>query len=88
MSLEVKHITFRYGPKEPAVLEAFSAIFEKGKMTAILGPNGAGKTTLSKVIMGILTPEQGSVYLDGLDMSGFSLAQRGRIRRDKFFRLR
>lgn len=78
MSLEVREITFRYGKKEPAVLEAFSAVFEKKKITAVMGPNGAGKTTLSKVIMGILKPETGSIRLDGEDMKDWSLAQRGR----------
>lgn len=78
MSLEIKDITFRYGKKEPAVLEAFSAVFEQKKITAVLGPNGAGKTTLSKIIMGILAPEQGSVCLDGPDMKEWSLAERGR----------
>lgn len=78
MSLDVKNITFRYGKKEPAVLEAFSAVFEKGVITAVLGPNGAGKTTLSKIIMGILTPERGSLLLDGCDMKGWSLAERGK----------
>ncbi len=78
MSLEVKNVTFRYGKKEPAVLEAFSAAFQKGKITAVLGANGTGKTTLGKLIMGILTPEEGETLLEGENMEGFSLAQRGR----------
>lgn len=78
MSLEVKGITFRYDPKLPAVLDDFSAGFERGEIAAILGANGAGKTTLSKVIMGILKPEKGSIFIDGQCMDGFSLAQRGR----------
>ncbi len=78
MSLEVTEVTFRYGKKEPAVLEAFSAFFEKGEIAAILGPNGAGKTTLGKVIMGILKPEAGKILLDGQDLQDWSLAERGR----------
>lgn len=78
MSLEIKEITFRYQQKEPAILEAFSAVFEKAEITAVLGENGAGKTTFSKIIMGILRPESGNVLLDGESMRDWSLAERGR----------
>lgn len=78
MNLEVSKITFRYQKKEPAVLEAFSAVFEKGETVAVLGPNGTGKTTLGKLIMGILQPQEGSFFLEGEDMKSWSLAERGR----------
>lgn len=78
MSLELREITFRYGKKEPAILEAFSAVFEKNDITAVLGPNGVGKTTLSKIIMGILKAEDGSIWIDDQCMDSFSLAQRGK----------
>lgn len=78
MSLEIKNLTFSYGKKEPVILEAFSAIFEKQRITALTGPNGVGKTTLGKLIMGILTPKEGNILLDGEDMKTWTLAQRGR----------
>ncbi len=78
MSLEVKEITFQYERTEPIVLKDFSASFEREMITAVLGPNGVGKTTLSKLIMGILHPQQGSICLDGENLKDWSLAQRGK----------
>ena len=41
-----------------------------GEVMALLGENGAGKTTLADIILGILTPEQGGVYVDGENIAG------------------
>src|SRR5262245_5010882 len=40
-----------------------------GKALGIIGPNGAGKTTLFNLLGGSLSPDAGSVYLDGIDVS-------------------
>lgn len=39
-----------------------------GKIIGFLGPNGAGKTTTLKMLTGILTPDQGEIIIDGIDM--------------------
>ncbi len=49
-----------------------------GEVHALIGPNGAGKTTLISQIMGEITPEGGSIRLDGVDMGKLSQAQRVR----------
>ncbi len=49
-----------------------------GEVHALIGPNGAGKTTLISQIMGEITPESGSIRLDGVDMGKLSQAQRVR----------
>lgn len=41
-----------------------------GQLTALVGPNGAGKSTLMKGIVGILTPSEGRVWLNGEDITG------------------
>ncbi len=56
-----------YGKKE--VLRNITLSVEQEKITAIIGPNGAGKSTLLKVITGFLKPTQGSVWLDGREVT-------------------
>jgi len=47
-----------------------SLTIEEGSITGLVGPNGAGKTTLFNVIAGIYRPSNGSVMLDGIDITG------------------
>jgi ATP-binding cassette, subfamily B, bacterial CvaB/MchF/RaxB len=63
--LELQHITFRYGPTEPLVLDDVSLEFPAGSCVAITGPSGSGKSTLVKLILGIEKPQQGRILLDG-----------------------
>lgn len=61
--LECKGITKKY-----AYLEALSGVdltLEPGRIVGLLGPNGSGKSTLIKLINGILTPNAGTILVDG-----------------------
>lgn len=60
------------------VLRGVDLTLPAGKVTALLGQNGAGKTTLLKCIVGLLSPRQGHVALDGRDLAGQSVAARCR----------
>ncbi|GAB4150489.1 MAG: ATP-binding cassette domain-containing protein [Candidatus Promineifilaceae bacterium] len=60
------------------VLRGVDLTLPAGKVTALLGQNGAGKTTLLKCIVGLLTPRQGHIALDGQDLTGQSVAARCR----------
>lgn len=53
---------------EKAVLEEISFTLEKGSITALLGRNGAGKTTLIRTLVGILTPDSGTITYDSIDV--------------------
>jgi ATP-binding cassette, subfamily B, bacterial CvaB/MchF/RaxB len=64
--LQLEHISFRYGPTEPLVLDDVSLEFPAGACVAITGPSGSGKSTLVKLILGIERPQQGSIKLDGV----------------------
>ena len=46
------------------------------RFVAITGPNGSGKSTLLKIIMGILTPTEGRIWLDGEDITDLSVTER------------
>ncbi len=67
MILEVGGVSFAY--KSSNVLNDLSFSVEEGEVLALLGPNGVGKTTLIKCINRILTPEAGSVLVDGVEVS-------------------
>jgi ABC-type multidrug transport system ATPase subunit len=49
------------------VLDEVSLSVLPGQVRALLGPNGAGKTTLLRILSGLMTPDSGSVHVDGLD---------------------
>jgi iron complex transport system ATP-binding protein len=61
------------------VIENVSLTVENGEFLTLLGGNGAGKTTLLKVLCGLKKPQDGSVFLDGRDLSSFTAAQRAKI---------
>ena len=54
--------------EDRAVLSDVSFDIEEGEVVGFLGPNGAGKTTAIKIILGLLTPNAGEVYIDGLNI--------------------
>lgn len=48
------------------VLDGLDLTLERGRIAGLLGPNGSGKTTLIKLIAGLLTPNHGSIEIDGI----------------------
>ena len=71
--LELKHVSFQAEGKE--ILKDVS-LKVNDRFVAITGPNGSGKSTLLKLIMGILTPTEGRIYLDGEDVTDWSITDR------------
>jgi ABC-type multidrug transport system fused ATPase/permease subunit len=62
-TLNFEKINFSYGDKD--VLSSFSLNLNKGDMMGITGMSGKGKTTFVNILLGFLTPDSGSVYLNG-----------------------
>jgi len=50
-----------------------------GAITGLLGPNGAGKTTSLRMLVGLVTPDSGTIRVDGIDMRDDAQAVRGRL---------
>ncbi len=71
--LEVKHLTKRFGGLR--AVDDFSFFVTKGTVHAIIGPNGAGKTTLVNMLTGVYRVDEGSVWLDGSDVTNISTDQ-------------
>ena len=74
--LDIDDIGFSYVPGEK-VLENISFPVHRGEMMSIVGKNGAGKSTLSALICGFIKPDAGTINLDGSDISGLSVKERG-----------
>ena len=73
--LAVEGLAFRYGDGEPWVLRDLSLTIEPGECVAIVGESGCGKTTLLKLLLGLLTPTEGTVRVGGQDLQRLGAAQ-------------
>ena len=63
------HVTFRYHPHGPLILDDVSLSAAPGEFIAIVGPSGGGKSTLFRLLLGFETPQGGTMTYDGQDLS-------------------
>ncbi|MGN0447300.1 MAG: ABC transporter ATP-binding protein [Acutalibacteraceae bacterium] len=77
--LSVENLSFRYSKHAPQVLNGINLELNRGEVGIILGKNGSGKTTLFKNILGILSPDDGSIKFDGLDLFKLSRRERAKL---------
>ena len=77
--LELKNVSFvaENGNERKEILKDISLKLNE-KFIAFTGPNGGGKSTLAKIIMGILKPTSGKIYLDGVDITDMSVTDRAK----------
>ena len=75
--IDVSHLTKRYDTV--TALRDISFDVQPGEIMGFLGPNGAGKTTTLRILTGMLSPTEGTVRIDGLDVAAESLEVRRRI---------
>lgn len=74
--LAVKDLYFSY-VEGKQVLQHIHFDIHKGEMVSIVGKNGAGKSTLAGIICGFMKPSGGSIFLNGEDIAGLSVKERG-----------
>lgn len=67
-ALELENVCYTYPGATSAALKNISLTIPQGRAVGIIGGSGAGKTTLIDVILGLLTPDQGTVRVDGKDI--------------------
>ena len=68
--LEVKQLGISFGGLR--AVDEFSVSIEKGELYGLIGPNGAGKTTIFNLLTGVYKPTDGSITLDGVNITGRS----------------
>lgn len=68
-SYEILDLSYKYPEGEKEVLCNVTIRILKNKSVALIGASGSGKTTLADIILGLLTPQHGIFYLDGVDVT-------------------
>jgi ABC-type bacteriocin/lantibiotic exporter with double-glycine peptidase domain len=63
--IELRDVTFSYGPQTPPVLRNISLTVEPGQKVALVGRTGSGKSTLAQLLLGLYTPASGEILYDG-----------------------
>jgi len=74
--LETKKLIKRYGGR--AVVDEVSICVRQGEIVGLLGRNGAGKTTTFRMTIGMITPDEGTVVFDGVEVTRMPMYKRAR----------
>lgn len=67
--IEFRDVSFRYGEEEPWVLKDCSFEIYENEWVAIIGHNGSGKSTIAKLMNGLLLPQKGNIYINGIEVN-------------------
>ncbi|MCL2765953.1 MAG: LPS export ABC transporter ATP-binding protein [Treponema sp.] len=76
-TLGVSELHKSFGKKE--VVKGVNFTMKNGEVAGLLGPNGAGKTTIFYMIVGFYTPSEGTVIMDGIDITSMPMYRRARM---------
>ncbi len=76
MKLQAKSLVKKY--KKRTVVNQISVDVEQGEIVGLLGPNGAGKTTSFYMIVGLIKPNDGHIFLDNEDITPLPMYQRAK----------
>lgn len=71
--IELSHVSFRYDPDGPLILDNVTIRARPGQMVALVGSSGSGKSTCLRLVLGFETPDMGSIYFDGQDLPSLAI---------------
>ncbi|MGD8400791.1 MAG: ATP-binding cassette domain-containing protein [Bacillota bacterium] len=79
--LKIMDLTYKAGTEEDAdiILNNINLTLEENKIYVITGPNGGGKSSLAKIVMGIVQPVSGKIFLNGRDITGLDITERAKL---------
>ncbi|MBT8306536.1 MAG: ATP-binding cassette domain-containing protein [Maribacter sp.] len=78
--IEVKDVYKSFG--DTAILKGISTVFDKGKTNLVIGQSGSGKTVLLKCLLGLFSPDKGTISHDGKIYSQLSPKEQRNLRQD------
>lgn len=67
--VEFQHVSYHYPNEEKAVVQDFNMRIKQGERIAVVGSSGSGKSTLMNLLIGLLSPTEGQISIDGIPMS-------------------
>ncbi len=76
MELKAEHLVKKY--KKRKVVNDISVSVKQGEIVGLLGPNGAGKTTTFYMIVGLIKPNEGNIFLDKEDITDLAMYRRAK----------
>ncbi|MEM1330595.1 MAG: ABC transporter ATP-binding protein [Planctomycetota bacterium] len=79
-AVRVSGLRFRYAGSEPWVVDVRELVVRAGERVLVTAPSGAGKSTLLHLLAGVLDPTEGSIAIDGTDLSSVRGAKRDALR--------
>jgi len=83
LAVEDARISFGEGDARVRALRGVSATFERGTLSLVMGPSGSGKTTLLSLLGCLLSPDEGTVFVDGVAVNELSASEKTVLRRKK-----
>ncbi|MCU1301554.1 MAG: transporter related protein [Candidatus Sulfotelmatobacter sp.] len=83
LAVEEARISFGEGDARVRALRGVSATFERGTLSLVMGPSGSGKTTLLSLLGCLLSPDEGTVFVDGVAVNELSASEKTVLRRKK-----
>jgi ATP-binding cassette, subfamily B, bacterial len=71
--IEFNNVSFKYNGKDNYILKNCSFKIKKGEKIGLVGLNGSGKTTIVKLLLRLYDPDEGTIYVDGVDAKSYDI---------------